>query len=390
MAMSKHVLEPEELMAYLDGERSPERAAAHLGECRECQEVAADLQGVSRRMLDWEVEAPAAQMSADLRAALRERRPKGGHWAFGNWKWVLGAAAVCLLAVAMFLPKLAIQRHAPVDMVRTSALMTPQLAMQTRAVQDAAAPASKPMIARTAQVTLTTRDFDKTRAALDDILKRHNGYIGELNVSTPAGAGRSIEATLRVPAGQLEPALAEVRRLGRVESESQNGEEVTAQFVDLEARLANSRNTEQRLTELLRQRTGKLADVLEVEVEISRVRGEIERMEAERKSLLKRVDFATLNVSVRENYRAQLQESSSLAGRLRCAGSSTTRGPPARPRARASRTGGDRRATAGPTPRRGRRRTAGRRPAPSRSESASRDGRSWTRTRDLRLIRAAL
>ncbi len=73
------------------------------------------------------------------------------------------------------------------------------------------------------------------------------------------------------------------------------------------ARLANARNTEQRLTDLLRNRTGKLSDVLEVEQEVDRVRGEIEQMEAERKNMANQVSFATLNATITEDYQAQLQ-----------------------------------------------------------------------------------
>lgn len=65
---------------------------------------------------------------------------------------------------------------------------------------------------------------------------------------------------------------------------SQGGEEVTQQYVDLLARLANGIHTEQRLTEILRTRTGKLQDVLKVELEIDRVRGEIEEMRRKRKN----------------------------------------------------------------------------------------------------------
>ena len=101
--------------------------------------------------------------------------------------------------------------------------------------------------------------------------------------------------------------MAELRALGRVEDESQGGEEVTQQYVDLEARLKNGQHTEQRLTEILRTRTGKLQDVLKVELEIDRVRGEIEQMQAEKKELSKRVAFATLNTMIREEYHAKLQ-----------------------------------------------------------------------------------
>jgi hypothetical protein len=64
---------------------------------------------------------------------------------------------------------------------------------------------------------------------------------------------------------------------------------------------------EQRLTDMLRQRTGKLSDVLAVEVQIGRVRGEIERMQAEKKELTKQVQFATLNATVKEDYKAPMQ-----------------------------------------------------------------------------------
>ena len=126
-------------------------------------------------------------------------------------------------------------------------------------------------------------------------------------MTAPAGNPRTLAAKLRIPSDQLDAALAELKRLGRVDTEAQTGEEVTAQYVDLQARLANSRNTEQRLTDVLRERTGKLSDVLEVETEIARVRGEIESMEAERKTMATQVAFATLNLTLTEDYKANLE-----------------------------------------------------------------------------------
>jgi hypothetical protein len=164
-----------------------------------------------------------------------------------------------------------------------------------------------PMIARTAGLTLTTNEFEKTRAGLEEILKRYRGYLGDLKVSAPADAGRSLTATLRIPAPQLDAAMAELKKLGQVENESQGGEEVTQQYVDLEARLKNSQHTEQRLVQMLAQRTGKLQDVLKVELEIDRVRGEIEQMQAEKKDLGRRVAFATLSTLIKEEYHAKLQ-----------------------------------------------------------------------------------
>jgi chromosome segregation ATPase len=162
------------------------------------------------------------------------------------------------------------------------------------------------MIERTVSLSIVVNDFDVERALLDAILARHNGYAASLNVSTPQGAARTLQASLRIPAPQLASALAELKALGRIEAENQNGEEVTQQHADLLARLKNSRETEQRLQDVLRTRTGKVKDVLEVEEEIARVRGEIEQMEAEQKTLEHRVEFATIDLKLTEEYKAQL------------------------------------------------------------------------------------
>jgi DNA repair exonuclease SbcCD ATPase subunit len=173
------------------------------------------------------------------------------------------------------------------------------------------------MIARTASLKLLTKDFDKTREALEVVVRRHRGYSAQLTVGTEAGSPPSLTASFKVPADQLDATIAEIKQLAHVEQESQGGEEVTDQYLDLQARLSNARRTEQTLLDILQKRTGQLADVLAVEQELSRVREEIERMEAELKGLENRVAFATLQVELREEYKAQLEIPNSLGGRLR-------------------------------------------------------------------------
>jgi hypothetical protein len=301
-----HPIAQEELMAYLDGELSPDRAAmtaGHLERCRECQDVAADLQGVSRRLMAWSVEPPNLQITKTMAAALAEPRQKSRSQVSRGSKWVIGLVAACVLVLvfASVLPRMMNQSSRARDIAQL-VQSRETWGSPARSARVDAIRTQSPMIAQTAQLTLITPEFDKARGAVEDILKRRKGYIGHLNVAAPAGAGRSLDATLRVPADQLAPTMAEIKRLGRVEAESQGGEEVTSQYIDLDARLTNARNTEQRLTDLLRQRTGKLSDVLAVELELGRVRGEIERMEAEKKNLINRVDFATLHATVREDY----------------------------------------------------------------------------------------
>ncbi|MFI5098259.1 MAG: DUF4349 domain-containing protein [Candidatus Acidiferrales bacterium] len=163
-----------------------------------------------------------------------------------------------------------------------------------------------PMIARTAELKLVVERFDEARNGMNGILLRHNGYIGQLSASSESGSARTLSASLRVPAGELDACLDELRKLGRVTQESQAGEEVTRQHLDLVARLNNSRHTEARLADVLQKHGSQTKDILEVEKESARVRAEIEQMEAEQKTLEHRVEFATVNLQLTEEYKAEL------------------------------------------------------------------------------------
>jgi len=150
------------------------------------------------------------------------------------------------------------------------------------------------------------KDFDVARGSLDAFLRGNNGYAAGLNVATPQGAARTLQASLRIPAPQLAAAVAELKALGRVEAETQNGEEVTQQHADLLARLKTPRETEQRLQDVLRTRTGKVKDVLEVEEEIARVPRRNRTDGSGKQTLEHRVTFAHIDLNLAEEYKAQL------------------------------------------------------------------------------------
>ena len=166
--------------------------------------------------------------------------------------------------------------------------------------------AEGPLIIRTAHLRIVPRDFDSARAELDRIIAQAGGFVGRIVSSGERGNPRVIEATLRIPAPRLDETLAALRALGHVAGETREGEDVTRQSADLDSRLANARTSETRLRGLLERRTGDLADVLAVERELARVRQEIESMEAERKSLDQRVTYATVNITLSEERKAEV------------------------------------------------------------------------------------
>jgi hypothetical protein len=345
MNTATHPFAPEEVMAFVDGQLSADRAelvSVHIHQCAECRKVAETIRSTSQKMATWCVETP--QHLNGLSFSDAKEIPLIGkvEESFSRLRdtlsrrWVWAPALTLVLAVFLFVavipdlfvmrrpvttrPATKLQRVEPLDVSpylssraevsrgRGGGGGLDKLEPQPDAGKTPVAGVSlaAPMIARTVSLSIVVKDFDAGRSALDIILARHNGYAAGLNVATPQGAVRTLQASLRIPAAQLAVALSELKALGRVEVETQNGEEVTQQHADLLARLKNSRETEQRLQDVLRTRTGKVKDVLEVEQEIERVRGEIEQMEAEQQTLEHRVNFATIDLKLAEEYKAQL------------------------------------------------------------------------------------
>jgi hypothetical protein len=116
MSTNRHLIEQEELMAYLDGELPTDRATdslSHLELCPECQTLAADFRGISQELLAWEVESPEVGMPSEINAALGERFQQReaakvrsprleNRLMMNRWLWV-GAVAIVGLAVGLTL-----------------------------------------------------------------------------------------------------------------------------------------------------------------------------------------------------------------------------------------------------------------------------------------------
>ncbi|ACY15610.1 DUF4349 domain-containing protein [Haliangium ochraceum] len=152
---------------------------------------------------------------------------------------------------------------------------------------------------RTARLSLMVEDYDQVRPALEALLARAGGLISDAEVNHYS-SHRNASLTLRVPAEQLDQILEELRAFGRVDSEALGTEDVTRQYVDTAARLRNLQQTEARLRALLESEGETLASILEVERELTRVRGEIEAFTSQIQQLDERVALATIHLDLRE------------------------------------------------------------------------------------------
>ncbi|MCX7007698.1 MAG: DUF4349 domain-containing protein [Kiritimatiellaeota bacterium] len=113
---------------------------------------------------------------------------------------------------------------------------------------------------------------------------------------TSGGDETSARLRLRVPASTLKAAVGALEELGTVTRRNIESEDVTEQYVDVEARLKNKLVLRDRLKQLLDKATG-VKDVLAIETELNRVQADIDSMTARLKTLKGQADLATIEVS---------------------------------------------------------------------------------------------
>jgi hypothetical protein len=190
-------------------------------------------------------------------------------------------------------------------------------ASSQQALPGSAAPAAKPKplsglqesrpdryLIRNATLTLEVRDARHASRVLIAAVGPARGYVAESHESVDELGRRSVVITVRVPAGRFDGSLAQVEGLGKVLDKQVTAEDVTEEFVDSQARLANLQQTEQRLRDHLTH-TGRLSDILLVERELTRVRGEIEQLQGRLRYLSHRIAYSTLAVTLTEAPRPQ-------------------------------------------------------------------------------------
>jgi hypothetical protein len=160
--------------------------------------------------------------------------------------------------------------------------------------------AALPLIVRTGQASIEVDSLETSMANLRRLVLRVGGFVADASVQSGRNQLRSATLQLKVPAARFDDLTEGLSPLGKVQFVNVAAQDVSEEFVDLTARVANGRRLEDRLVELLRTRTGKLQDVLQVERELAREREEIERMEGRLRFLKTRAQLSTLSVNLFE------------------------------------------------------------------------------------------
>ena len=152
----------------------------------------------------------------------------------------------------------------------------------------------------TATVDLVVENLTAGQTQLTQLVKANDGYIAETNVGGASGEQRTGSWKVRVPVEKYEAFMAGAQRLGELQTINARSQDVTAEYYDVAARIKNKQVEEARLQELLRRATGKLSEILQVEKELSRVRGEIEQLQGRIRVLSNLSSLTTITITLRE------------------------------------------------------------------------------------------
>jgi hypothetical protein len=171
----------------------------------------------------------------------------------------------------------------------------------TQAPVQEPAPALAPRkLIRNATVELEIVSFDNAVQKITVFANEENGYVTTTDSEKQANGKLRGQVVVKVLPENLDRFLQKLRGLGELKNQTLGTEDVTKAYFDTDARLKNAHVMEQRLIDMLKAKTGKVSDLLQVEKELGRVREEIEKMQGELKYWDSQVQFATVTISLAE------------------------------------------------------------------------------------------
>ncbi|MFO0547511.1 MAG: DUF4349 domain-containing protein [Polyangiaceae bacterium] len=155
----------------------------------------------------------------------------------------------------------------------------------------------KPILIYTADFTMGVYEVEKSLNAVDGIAKDAGGYLSRRD-------DRSI--TVRIPAEKFNDVVAAIEKIGDVLSRNVVAEDVTAEYRDLEVQLQNQMALRERFEKLL-EKAVKVEEALEIERELGRITGEIERVKGRLKLLSDLARYSTITVTFSPKVTAEVQ-----------------------------------------------------------------------------------
>lgn len=152
---------------------------------------------------------------------------------------------------------------------------------------------------RTASITLEVESTEAALKSLEAMATGFGGFLGNTSIARHADGSQSGTVTLRVPVGKFAEAVEKAKALGKVERVDTEVQDVTNEYVDLDARLRNAKREETEILKLF-ERGGKLSDIIQIESKLAQVRGQIEQMQGQLRVMNEQISLCTLTLTVHE------------------------------------------------------------------------------------------
>jgi hypothetical protein len=178
-----------------------------------------------------------------------------------------------------------------------------QVSLDQASNSQAMAEAMNRKIIRNGELTLEVADPLDAQRKISSIAETLGGFVvtSEAKQRRAAdGASEQLEVNLviRVPAPQFGPAMEQIRSAGgRVIADKETGQDVTEEFIDLEAHIKTQKALEDQFLEIMK-RANKVEEALEVQRQIAEVRTEIEKLEGRKRFLENHASLSTITVSL--------------------------------------------------------------------------------------------
>jgi len=171
---------------------------------------------------------------------------------------------------------------------------------ETSGTPSTSGPTANRKLVRNATAELEVVSFDESVQKITAFAAEEKGYVSTTNSEKQANGKLRGQIIVKVLPDNLDRFLGKLRGIGELKNQALTTEDVTKAYFDTESRLKNARLMEQRLIEILKTKSKDVADLLEVEKELGRVREEIETMQGELKFMDSQVAFATVTITLAE------------------------------------------------------------------------------------------
>lgn len=158
-------------------------------------------------------------------------------------------------------------------------------------------------IIRNADLTMEVTSTTDTQHRIVSIAETYGGFVvtsetKQRESAEPANRTLDIKLVIRVPQNQFGTVLDKIRGLANsLNEEKVSGQDVTEEFIDLEARIRTQKALEAQFLQIMKQ-AGEITDALEVQRQIAEVRSNIERLEGRKRFLENRSSLSTITVNI--------------------------------------------------------------------------------------------